>query len=189
MSDPILDGLAVAILSTDGFEQSELFEPKKALEAAGATVHVVAPESGSIKGWDEKDWGDSIGVDKTLADADPADYALLVLPGGQINPDVLRANADAVAFVKAFSEAGTPIGAICHAPWLLVEAGLAKGRKLTSYASIQTDVKNAGADWSDEEVVVCENGPSVLVTSRKPADLPAFNKALVRVAAGSAKAA
>ena len=177
MASP-LSSLNVAILATDGFEQSELVKPKKALEDAGATVHVVSPESGSIKGWDQDDWGDSVSVDKALADADAGDYVGLVLPGGQMNPDALRINDDAVAFVKAFADAGKPIGAICHAPWLIVEAGLADGRDMTSWPSVRTDLNNAGATVHDEKVVVCENGPFTLITSRKPDDIPAFNEAL-----------
>ena len=169
----------VAILATDGFEQSELMKPKQALEGAGVTVHVVSPEAGSIKGWDQGDWGESVSVDKTLAEAASGDYDLLLLPGGQINPDTLRANADAVSFVKAFADAGTPIAAICHAPWLIVEAGLADGRDLTSYTSIRTDLKNAGATVHDKEVVVCTSGSPVLITSRNPDDLPAFNGAVL----------
>lgn len=176
MSDS-LSGATVAILATDGFEQVELTEPKNALEDAGVTVHVVSPEAGSIKGWDQDHWGDSVDVDRALADADASAYDALVLPGGQINPDKLRVDADALAFVTAFAEAGKPIAAICHAPWLLAEAGLAKGRRLTSYTSIRTDLKNAGADVVDEEVVVDE-GDFTLITSRNPDDIPAFNRAI-----------
>lgn len=176
---PTLSDIRIAVLATNGFEQSELVEPVKALEGAGATVHVVSPEADSITGWHQKDWGDSVPVDVTLGDADASDYHGLVLPGGQMNPDILRANADAVAFVKAFADAGKPIGAICHAPWLIVEAGLADGRDMTSYTSIRTDLKNAGATVHDEEVVVCGNGPFALITSRNPDDLPAFGHALV----------
>ncbi len=183
MSTPSLDGLAVAILATDGFEQSELMKPKQALEDAGATVHVVSPESGSIKGWDQKDWGDSVDVDVALADASVDDYAALVLPGGQMNPDILRINKAAVAFVKAFFDAGKPVSAVCHAPWLLVEAGVVDGRRVTSWPSVSTDLTNAGAEWVDQEVVRDENGPNVLITSRKPEDLPAFNEATIEVLA------
>ncbi|WP_420454241.1 type 1 glutamine amidotransferase domain-containing protein [Rubrivirga sp.] len=183
-----LSGVSIAILATDGFEQSELVKPKSALEEAGATVHVVSPESGEIKGWDQDDWGDSVAVDKTLADADASAYDALVLPGGQINPDKLRIDGDALAFVKAFAAAGTPIAAVCHAPWLLAETGLAEGRRLTSYKSIRTDLKNAGADVVDESVVVDDAGPFTLITSRNPDDLPAFNDAIIE-AVGAAKAA
>jgi protease I len=170
-----LQGKSVAILAADGFEQSELLEPKKALEDAGAEVTIVSLESGKIKGWDEKDWGKSIGVDLTLDEADAADFDALQLPGGVMNPDKLRDDARAVAFVKSFFDAGKPIGAICHGPWTLIEADAVKGRRLTSYSSIRTDLENAGAQWVDEEVVN-DNG---LVTSRKPADLPAFNAKLI----------
>ena len=160
----------IAILSTNGFEQSELFEPKRQLEAAGATVIVVSPESGSIKGWDEDNWGKSVDVDLSLDEARVEDFDALVLPGGQINPDLLRANEKAVSFVRDYFNTGKPLAAICHAPWLLVEAGVVDGRNVTSYHSIQTDVKNAGGKWEDSEVVVDQ----ALITSRKPEDLDAF---------------
>ena len=176
-----LSNTTVAILATDGFEQVELLKPKQALEDAGATVHVVSPESGTIKGWDQDHWDQDVTVDKTLADADAGSYDALVLPGGQINPDKLRIDGDALDFVKAFASAGKPIAAICHAPWLLVETGLAKGRRLTSYKSIRTDLKNAGADVTDEPVVRDEDGPFPIVTSRNPDDIPAFNEAIVEV--------
>ncbi|GAB5534224.1 MAG: type 1 glutamine amidotransferase domain-containing protein [Rubricoccaceae bacterium] len=178
MSTP-LSSFSVAILATNGFEQSELMMPKQALEDAGATVHVISPEPGSITGWDQDNWGDSVAVDKTLADASPSDYVGLVLPGGQINPDVLRVNDDALAFIKAFAETEKPIAAICHAPWLVIEAGLAEGRDMTSYTSIRTDLENAGATVHDKEVVRCENGPFPLITSRNPDDLPAFNATII----------
>ena len=178
MSLPSLDGRTVAILATDGFEQSELLSPRDALREAGATVHVVSPASGSIKGWDEDDWGDSVDVDAALGDADAADYDALVLPGGQMNPDKLRMDDDALAFVKAFARAGKPVAAVCHAPWLVVEAGLAEGRDMTSWPSLRTDLKNAGATVHDREVVRCQNGSFELITSRKPEDLPAFNAAI-----------
>lgn len=170
-----LQGKSVAILAADGFEQSELFEPKKALEDAGAEVTIVSLEPGKIKGWDEKDWGKSIGVDLTLDEADASSFDALQLPGGVMNPDTLRNDARAVAFVRSFFDAGKPIGAICHAPWTLIEAQVVEGCRLTSYPSLRTDLENAGALWVDEEVVN-DNG---LVTSRKPADLPAFNAKLV----------
>jgi len=180
-----LSDVTIAILATDGFEQSELEKPKAALEEAGATVHVVSPESGSIKGWDQDDWGDEVAVDTTLADADPADYDALVLPGGQINPDKLRVNADALDFVRAFDEAGKPIAAICHAPWLLIETGIVKGRHATSFKSIRTDLENAGAKVRDESVVVCPHGNGPLITSRNPDDIPDFNAAIIEaVSAG-----
>ncbi|MET0752039.1 MAG: type 1 glutamine amidotransferase domain-containing protein [Pyrinomonadaceae bacterium] len=170
-----LDGLKVAILATDGFEQSELFEPKKALEEAGAEVSVVSLKAGEIKGWAHTDWGESIAVDLVAADANAEDFDALQLPGGVMNPDKLRMDEKAVSFVKAFFDAGKPVAAICHAPWTLVEAGVVKGKTVTSWASIRTDLENAGAKWVDEEVVV-DNG---LVTSRKPEDIPAFNKKMI----------
>lgn len=185
MSTPPLDSTTVAILATDGFEQVELTEPKKALEGAGATVHVVSPESGQIKGWDKDDWGKSVDVDRTLSEADPADYDALVLPGGQINPDKLRIDGDALEFIRSFASAGKPIAAICHAPWLLVETGLADGRTMTSYKSIRTDLKNAGANVVDREVARDTDGPFPLVTSRNPDDIPAFNEAIIKVFAGA----
>lgn len=170
-----LDGRTVAILATQGFEQAELLEPRRALEQAGATVRVVSPETGRIRAWNETDWGDEVDVDVKLSDARADDYDALVLPGGVMNPDKLRMDRDAVRLVRAFFEAGKPVAAICHAPWLLVEADVADGRRLTSYASLRRDLENAGADWVDEEVVV-DNG---LVTSRNPDDLPAFNRKMV----------
>jgi protease I len=170
-----LDGLKIAILATDGFEQSELFEPKKALEEAGAETHIVSLESGEIKGWNEKDWGDSIAVDVTVKEAAAENYDALVLPGGVMNPDKLRMDETAVAFVKSFFDAGKPVGAICHAPWTLIEAGVVEGKTLTSWQSLRKDLENAGARWVDREVVT-DNG---LVTSRNPQDLPAFNKKII----------
>lgn len=165
-----IDGLKVAILAADGFEQSELFEPRKALEDAGAKVSIVSLESGEIKGWNEKDWGDSVAVDLTIAKANADDFDALQLPGGVMNPDKLRMNKDAVDFVKSFFEAGKPVAAICHAPWILIEADVVNDRTLTSWSSLSTDLENAGANWIDEEVVV-DNG---LITSRKPEDIPAL---------------
>ena len=187
MSTP-LSGTSIAILATDGFEQAELTKPKAALEEAGATVHVVSPESGSIRGWDEDDWGDEVAVDRTLAEADPSSYAALVLPGGQINPDLLRIDGDALDFIRAFADAGKPTAAICHAPWLLVETGLLEGRKATSYTSIRTDLRNAGADVQDRPVVVDEDGPFTLITSRNPDDIPAFNEAIIEAVGATATA-
>ena len=171
-----LQGKKIAILATDGFEQVELTEPKKALEQAGATVHVISPKPGQIRGWKSTDWGDNTTVDKVLGEVKPADYDGLVLPGGQINPDKLRIEPKAVAFVSDFFYSGKPIGAICHGPWMLVEANVLKHRTLTSWPSIRTDIRNAGGHWVDEEVVTDQN----LTTSRKPEDLPAFNERLVR---------
>ncbi|HBZ45424.1 MAG TPA: protease [Maritimibacter sp.] len=160
----------IAILATNGFEQSELEVPLEKLRAAGAEVHVVSPEDEDITGWDEADWGRNVPVDVTLSEADPEVYDALVLPGGQINPDLLRLNKDALGFVDAFFDAGKTIAAICHAPWLLVETGIAGGRRMTSFPSIRTDVENAGGIWEDS-AVVADNG---IVTSRNPDDLDAF---------------
>lgn len=172
---PGIEGKRIAVLATHGFEQSELEKPVDHLRAAGAEVHVVSLKPGEIKGWQDKDWGNPVPVDAVLSEVDAADYDALVLPGGQMNPDLLRVEPEAIAFIKAFWDAGKVIGAICHAPWLLVEAGIVKGRKVTSYGSIQTDVKNAGGLWEDSEVVTDKG----LVTSRKPDDIPAFNAKLV----------
>ena len=169
----------VMILATDGFEQSELMKPKEMLEDAGHTVHVVSLESGSIKAWDKDDWGKSVSVDKTLSDANVGDYDALLLPGGQINPDLLRVEDKAVSLVREFNDAGKPIAAICHAPWLLIEAGLVEGKTLTSYKSIRTDMKNAGANVVDQEVATDGN----IITSRNPDDIPAFTNALMEMMA------
>jgi protease I len=171
-----LQGKKIAIIATDGFEQVELTEPKKALQAAGATVEVVSPKSGQIKGWNHTDWGENTPVDRTFDEVKPTDYDGLVLPGGQINPDKLRIEPKAVAFVTEFVNSGKPVGAICHGPWLLVEAGVLKKRTLTSWPSVRTDIRNAGGHWVDEEVVTDGN----LTTSRKPDDLPAFNNRLIQ---------
>jgi protease I len=170
-----LKGKKVAILATDGFEQSELAEPLKALEEAGASAHIVSPKAGAIKGWKHAEWGDSFAVDATLDEADPRQYDALVLPGGVMNPDKLRRDPKVQQFVRSFFQDGKPVGAICHGPWTLIDAGVVRARKVTSYETIQTDLKNAGANWVDQEVVV-DNG---LVTSRKPDDLPAFNRKLI----------
>lgn len=171
-----LQGKKIAILATDGFEQVELTEPRKALEAAGAIVEVISLKPGEIKGWKFTDWGETTKVDKTLDQAGPRDYDGLVLPGGQINPDKLRMEPKAVSFVADFFNSGKPVGAICHGPWMLVEAGVVKQKTLTSWPSVRTDIRNAGGHWVDEEVVTDEN----LTTSRKPEDLPAFNERLIR---------
>lgn len=165
----------VAILATNGFEESELRDPKKALEKAGAEVHIISEKSGMIKSWSDGNWSTEYNVDKTLDDASQNDYDALMLPGGVISPDKLRTNEKAVHFIKSFFENHKPVGAICHGPWLLAEADVLKGRKITSYGSIKTDMINAGANWVDQEVVV-DHG---LVTSRSPEDLPAFNAKLV----------
>lgn len=170
-----LNNKRVAVLTEEGFEQVELTSPVEALKFAGARVEVISPKSGVIKAWDKTDWGIEVDVDKVLSEANPDDYDALVLPGGVLNPDKLRQNKDAVAFASAFLDEGKPVAAICHGPQTLVETGMLKGRKLTSYPSLQTDLKNAGAEWVDEEVVV-DNG---LVTSRRPDDLPAFNKKMI----------
>jgi protease I len=170
-----LSNRKIAILTEEGFEQVELTSPKDALKEAGATVDVISPKSGRVKAWDKTNWGIEVDVDKQLDEVSPDDYDALVLPGGVLNPDKLRQNKEAVAFVTSFLEAGKPIAAICHGPQTLIETGMLKGRKMTSYPSLQTDLKNAGVKWVDEEVVV-DNG---LVTSRRPDDLPAFNKKMV----------
>ncbi len=170
-----LEGLKVAILATDGFEQVELTEPKKNLEEAGATVTVLSIKAGEIKGWDKTDWGKTVPVDALVKDARPEEFDALVLPGGQINPDKLRMDKDAVAFVKKFAESGKTTAAICHGPWTLIEAGVVKGKTMTSWPSVHTDLKNAGANWVDKEVVVDGN----FISSRKPDDIPAFSKAII----------
>lgn len=179
-----LNGKRVAILATDGFEQAELTEPKKNLEKAGATVTVLSVEKTpkEIKGWDMKDWGKKVKVDGLVAEANPAEFDALVLPGGQINPDKLRMDKDAVSFVKRFAETGKTIAAICHGPWMLVEADLVRGKTVTSWPSVQTDLKNAGANWVDQQVV--QDGQ--FITSRKPDDIPAFSQKITEVLSGSA---
>jgi protease I len=174
MSDS-LRNKRVAILATEGFEYVELVDPRKALEQAGATTEVVSPKDGKIKGWNHTDWGDSVTVDVALKSADPNMYDALLLPGGVMNPDHLRQDPAAVQFVKAFFDAKKPVAAICHGPWMLVEAGVVRGRKLTSWPSLKTDIRNAGGEWTDQEVVTDQG----LVTSRKPADIPAFNKKVI----------
>jgi protease I len=164
------DGKKVAFLATHGVEQVELTEPRKAVENEGAETELVSLEEGQIQGFEHLDHGDKFEVDRTVKQADASDYDALVLPGGVANPDFLRADEDAVAFTRAFFEAGKPVGAICHGPWTLVEAGVVDGMKVTSWPSLQTDLRNAGAEWVDEECVV-DRG---LTTSRKPDDLPAF---------------
>ncbi|HMJ89001.1 MAG TPA: type 1 glutamine amidotransferase domain-containing protein [Candidatus Acidoferrum sp.] len=173
--DQNLNGKRVAILIADGFEQIELTEPRKALIDAGAKTDIVSPAQGNVKGWQHTDWGDEFPVDVPLDSANPGNYDALLLPGGVLNPDKLRMNEKAVRFVKHFWDAGKPIAAICHGPWMLAETGIARGRRVTSYQSIKTDLINAGANWVDEEVVT----DSGLVTSRKPDDIPAFNRKMI----------
>ena len=170
-----LNGKTVAILTENGFEEIELTSPKKALEDAGATVHVVSPQKSKVKAWNHDHWSIEIPVDKHISEVKSEDYDALMLPGGVLNPDKLRKNKDAVEFAKDFLEAGKPVASICHGPQLLIETGLLEGRDMTSYPSIQTDLKNAGANWHDREVIV-DNG---LVTSRSPDDLEAFNKKMI----------
>ena len=170
-----LNGKRVAILVEDGFEQIELTSPKQALEQAGAKAEIVSPKHDRVKGWDHTNWGQEFPVDIPLEQANPNNYDALLVPGGVKNPDKLRMNEQAVQFVRNFFEQNKPIASICHGPWMLVEADIARGRKLTSYPSIKTDVKNAGGNWVDQEVVVDQG----IVTSRSPADLPAFNQKVI----------
>jgi protease I len=170
-----LAGKRVAILVTDGFEQVELTGPKEALEKAGAETDIVSPAGEKVKGWDMTDWGKSFRVDVPLKKARADEYDALLLPGGVMNPDKLRMDAKAVQFTREFFDAGKPIAAICHGPWTLINAGVVEGRRMTSWPSVKIDLQNAGADWVDEQVVV-DNG---LVTSRKPADIPAFNRKMI----------
>ena len=170
-----LTGKTVAILTENGFEEIELTSPKKALEEAGAKVHIVSPQKEKVKAWNHDHWTIEFTVDKNISEAKPEDYDALMLPGGVLNPDKLRRNKDAVEFAKDFLEAGKPVAAICHGPQLLIETGLLEGRDMTSYPSLQTDLKNAGVNWHDREVIV-DNG---LVTSRSPEDLEAFNERMV----------
>ncbi|HEX2972302.1 MAG TPA: type 1 glutamine amidotransferase domain-containing protein [Tepidisphaeraceae bacterium] len=174
MSDQ-LNGKKIAILVTDGFEQVEMTEPRKALEEAGAGTDLIAPHAGQVKGWQHDHWGDEFPVDVPLDQANADDYDALVLPGGVMSPDKLRIDDRALHFVRAFFEAGKPVAAICHGPWTLIDAGVTCGRRLTSYETLQTDLKNSGANWVNQEVVE-DNG---LITSRKPADLPAFNRTMI----------
>ena len=176
MSASDLHGRRIAVLATDGFEQSELIEPRRLLEAAGAEVAVIAPDSAKeIRGWKAGDWADSVKVDLSLAKAHAEDFDALVLPGGVINPDKLRLRDEAIAFIRGFGEAGKPVAAICHGPWTLIDAGLVMGRKVTSWPSLRHDLENAGAQWQDKAVVA--DGP--LITSRRPDDIPAFTQALI----------
>lgn len=170
-----LKGKRVAILTENGFEESELTSPKQALQEAGAEVHIVSPQREKVKGWNHDHWSIELPVDVNIADANADDYDALMIPGGVINPDLMRRNQKCVDFAQQFLVAGKPLAAICHAPQLLIETGQLKGRKMTSFKSIKTDLINAGVDWRDKEVVVDKG----LVTSRSPEDLPAFNKKLI----------
>jgi protease I len=170
-----LDGKRVAILVTDGFEQVEMTEPRKALDGAGAKTFLVSPQEGKVQGFNHHDKGDQFPVDVPLKQANAQEYDALVLPGGVANPDALRMNPEAVQFVKGFFDASKPVAVICHGPWTLIEAGVVKGRRMTSWPSVKTDLRNAGAEWLDQEVVV-DNG---LVSSRKPDDIPAFNRKMI----------
>jgi protease I len=182
---PDLSGRTVAFLvAPEGIEQAELTEPWKAVEAAGGTPQLVSTQAGEVQAYEHLDRAGTFTVDSALADADVASYDALVLPGGVANPDFLRTQPEAVAFAKGFFDAGKPVAAICHAPWTLVEAGVLEGRQVTSWPSLATDLRNAGAQWVDEEVVVdLRDGASTLITSRKPDDLPAFNDALLEAVA------
>ncbi|HEY7120848.1 MAG TPA: type 1 glutamine amidotransferase domain-containing protein [Tepidisphaeraceae bacterium] len=170
-----LNGKKVAILVENGFEQSEMSQPRKALEEAGAAADLISPQQGKVKGWQHADWGDAFDVDVSLDRANPDDYDALLLPGGVMNPDKLRMNSRAVQFVRHFVDEGKPIAAICHGPWTLINAGGVRGRRMTSWPSLEADLRNAGAQWVDEQVVT-DNG---LVTSRKPDDIPAFNRKMI----------
>ena len=180
-----LSALKVAILVTDGFEQVELTRPREALDQAGAKTQIVSPKADQVRGWKSTEWGDNIKVDVPLVQARPGDFDALLLPGGVMNPDRLRLDDKAIAFIKAFIDAGKPIAAICHGPWTLINADGVKGRRLTSWPSLQADLRNAGANWVDETCVI--DGP--LVTSRKPDDIPAFNQAMIQVFAQHARTA
>ena len=185
MTSENLKGLKVAILITDGFEQVEMTEPRQALGQAGAEPQIVSPKNNLVKAWKFTEWGDEFVVERPLSSARPDDYDALLLPGGVMNPDTLRTIPAAVAFVMAFFDVGKPVASICHGPWTIIEAGAARGRRLTSWPSLRTDLRNAGADWVDEEVVVDGN----LVTSRKPDDIPAFNREMIRVFEGARRRA
>jgi protease I len=177
MANENLKGLKVAILVEDGFEQVELEKPRKALDKAGAETSVVSPRAKRVRGWNLTDWGDEVKVDVALDQARPEDFDALLLPGGVMNPDKLRMQPKAVAFVKAFFTIGKPVAVICHGPWTVIEAGAARGRRIASWPSLKTDLRNAGAEWMDQEVVVDGN----LVSSRKPDDIPAFNREMINL--------
>jgi protease I len=183
MANESLNGKKVAILVTDGFEQDELLKPREALDKAEAETKVVSLKEGPVKGWDMTKWGKEVQADLTLDNAKPSDFDALLLPGGVINPDKLRMEPKAVAFVKAFFDANKPVAAICHGPWMVIEAGGARGRKIASWPSLKTDIRNAGAEWVDNEAVTDGN----LVTARKPDDIPAFNRAMIELISSGVK--
>jgi len=172
-----LTGLKVAILVTDGFEEVEMTEPRKALGAAGADTKIVSPKSDRVRSWRFTEWGDDFPVDVSLTRAQAQAFDALQLPGGVMNPDHLRMQPPAVEFVKAFFDAGKPVAVICHGPWIIIEAGVARGRRITSWPSLRTDLRNAGAEWVDQEAVVDGN----MVSSRKPDDIPAFNRQMIEL--------
>ena len=175
MADADLNGVKVAILVTDGFEQVEMTEPRQALDQAGAQTRLVSPKDGRVKAWKFTEWGDEFPVDVPLAQAHAEDFDAILLPGGVINPDKLRMDENAVFFAQAFLDAGKPVASICHGPWTLIETGKMRGRRIASWPSLRTDIENAGAQWVDQEAVVDGN----LVTSRKPDDIPAFNREMI----------
>lgn len=180
MAQKTLQGKRIAILATKGVEEVELVEPREALDEAGAKTYLVSPESGKIRSWKFSEWGDEYDVDTPLGEARVDDYDALFIPGGVMSPDHLRMNERAVEFVRSFADAGKPIASICHGPWMLAEADVVRGKKMTSWPSLQTDLRNAGAEWVDQEVV--RDGD--LITSRKPDDIPAFNRAITELFAG-----
>lgn len=180
MAQTDLSNVRIAVIATDGFEQVELTQPVDALEEANATVHIIAPEPGKIRAWDHTDWGENIPVDRTLDEASPAEYDALLVPGGVLNPDKLRMNQQAIDFTRKFFAEHKPVFAICHGPQLLVECGVLEGKRMTSYWSVKTDMRNAGAHWVDEELVV----DGTLATSRSPDDLPAFIDNMLQTLAG-----
>ncbi|MGH9567369.1 MAG: type 1 glutamine amidotransferase domain-containing protein [Candidatus Angelobacter sp.] len=175
MATDKLKGMKIAILVTDGFEQVELVKPRDALNQAGADTRIVSPRDGSVRGWNHTEWGQELPVDVPLNQAPAGNFDALLLPGGVMNPDKLRMEPAAVAFVKAFFDAGKPVAAICHGPWTIIEAGAARGKKIASWPSLKTDLRNAGAEWMDQEAVTDGN----LVSARKPDDIPAFNRAMI----------
>lgn len=177
MASESLKGMRVAILVTDGFEQVELVKPREALDQAGAKTQIISPRDGKVRGWKHTEWGDELPVDVKLDQARAEDFDALLLPGGVINPDKLRMEPKAVNFVKSFFDGNKPVAAICHGPWTIVEAGVAKGRRIASWPSLKTDIRNAGAEWVDSEAVTDGN----LVSARKPDDIPAFNRAMIQL--------